>query len=278
MSDEFSNSDNDDCTKKQDEIKRFKKNQPKLFRTISKRMMIVVVVSISLTLAVLVIYTAFTSTTEIGYGLQPNYKNEDLKGRTIDTWLVWKINPEEQFHIHVKNSSEVTDERMNVIKKVIFSNATIVIGNKIYYKGWSGALQEISKKHTQFSIPIHFHTVMADSGNYDILIKLTNSQNADGYSAYTKSMIDLYNHKILRSEITIYDVNKLDDNLLQIILMHELGHGFGLGHSDDENDIMYPVLGGNEYISECDVSALADLYDGLENNRVICQKQSPPSS
>jgi len=218
-------------------------------------------------------YHYFIPTKETGYGLQSNYEIEDLKGDKINTWVSWKITQGDVFHIHVQSSPEVTDDRLNVIRDVIFNNDTVTIDNHTYYKGWSGALEQISKHQTKFPIPIHFHTVLTDFGTGNIVIRLTNLQNGDGYSGYTKSIMDVSNHQILKSEITIYNVNKLSDDELKMIVRHELGHGFGLGHFDDPNDLMYPEIGsGHSYISECDIESLSALYNGDERTQVTCQK------
>ncbi len=46
----------------------------------------------------------------------------------------------------------------------------------------------------------------------------------------------------------------LTDHEITSIIAHEIGHTFGLGHSEDESAIMRPVLTPNMYISEDDVN------------------------
>jgi hypothetical protein len=44
------------------------------------------------------------------------------------------------------------------------------------------------------------------------------------------------------------------------IAKHELGHVVGLGHSDDPNDLMYPVLNGVTSFGSCEVNGFNALY------------------
>ena len=58
-------------------------------------------------------------------------------------------------------------------------------------------------------------------------------------------------------------------------LTHELGHGFGLGHSDERNDLMFSLVqtvSPYDYISECDIEAMAGLYNGNQKSHVTCTK------
>lgn len=255
------------------EIRTIKQNQKAFTNQITKRQLIIIIL-IFMGIAVFMVIDTLDKH-EVGQGLlKSNYEIEDLKGEKVNTWVSWKITSGDLFHIHVLASPLVTDERMKVIRDVIFSNQTVTKGNSIYYKGWEGALQEASRKDTKFPIPLDFHTVITDTGTGNIIIKLTNLENPDGYTAYTKSITDAGNHQILKSEITIYEADKLTDGELAIMLRHELGHGFGLAHSDEPSDLMYATIDPrqSQYISECDVEALVGLYNGNEKNQVVCQR------
>ena len=92
----------------------------------------------------------------------------------------------------------------------------------------------------------------------------------DGYSGYTKSVVD--RGEILKSHITIYDVNSLSNDQLSTIMMHEFGHALGLAHSSAPEDLMYPIIETNfPYISECMIDGIAGLYHGKNTSEVECQ-------
>ncbi len=254
-----------------DEIKKVEEKQDQIIKTFGKRTKIILV---TIAIAILLLYvslTYFEPRHEAGYALTSNYVIEDLKGQKITTWVSWKINEGDLFHIHVVSSPEVTDERMNWINDVIFNNDTIQVHNQTYYVGWSGALYEAEKRGTVYPIPIHLHKMTTSNGSGNILIRMSNLSNTDGYIAFTKSITDSSNHQILKSEITIYEVDKLTKTEFSNILRHELGHAFGLVHSNDPNDLMYDEISrGDRYISQCDINALEQLYNGKEKLQVIC--------
>ena len=271
--DDLGNENSDPINELKNEIRSIKQNQQTIINLMKKRQLIIIIL-IVMGVTIIVVLNIFDKQ-EVGQGLlKSNYEIENLKGEKVNTWISWKITSGDLFHIHVLASPLVTDERMKVMRDVIFSNQTITIGNSIYYKGWEGALQEASQKHTKFPIPLDFHTIMTDAGTGNIIIKLTDLENPDGYTAYTKSITDASNHQILKSEITIYKADKLSDGELALMLRHELGHSFGLAHSDEPSDLMHATIDPQQgqYISECDVEALVGLYNDSEKNQVVCQK------
>ena len=107
-------------------------------------------------------------------------------------------------------------------------------------------------------------------GEGDVVITLSNLRDADGYTGYTKSVVE--GHEILKSFITIYDVNNLSDEELSTIVRHEFGHAIGLGHSTAPEDLMAPNIDMTvPYISECNVDAITDLYSGIQGS-TVCEK------
>jgi len=207
--------------------------------------------------------------------LTSEYLIENLKGEKIDTWTAWNLVEGDTFHIHVLASPEVTPDRLKVIEDDVLSNETVTVGDLKYYKGWAGALSATSLLPHTLPIPAHFDVSETDTGSGNIVINLSSLENADGYTGYTKAIADASQHQILKSEITIFNANKINNDELAIILRHELGHGFGLGHADDQNDLMFPNVQAFPpygYISECDIEAMAGLYDGNQKSQVTCTK------
>ncbi|WP_052370062.1 cache domain-containing protein [Candidatus Nitrosotenuis uzonensis] len=209
---------------------------------------------------------------------------QNLRGDTIDTWVNWKISAGDLFHIHVMDSQELTESRLKIINNVINSRETVTVDDSllhkglhgtssVYYVGWRGALESLSNIRTKYPIPITLHTITTDEGDGHIVIRLSDLRSSDGYSGYTKSYVDEENHQILKSVITIYDVNNITDEQLAIILRHEIGHGLGLGHSTAPEDLMAPTITTPyPYISECALDALIDLYNGNAKSQFVCEK------
>lgn len=214
--------------------------------------------------------------------VKSGYVIQDLKGDTIDTWLSWRLVEGESLHINVLNSKKYQD-RIDVIKQVILSEESIEIDNSFLHKGpsgttsthyigWRGALLDASQSPTEFYIPINLEIIESSGAEGDITIELTNLKSGDGYSGFTKSIADQSQNQILKSHITIYEIDKLSDNQLTTILRHEMGHALGLAHSTAPEDLMAPTITTEfPYISECDVDAIVKLYDDGKSSQVVCE-------
>lgn len=205
-----------------------------------------------------------------------HYVIQNLRGDTIDTWMSWKIPENSIFHIHVARTHELTEHRMDIIHDVIYSDEIfepneIGANSNVYYKGWYGAIRNLSSD-TNVPIPLHFHSAITDTEDGHIVIRLSHLKDGDGYSGYTRLFVDEQNHQILKAIVTIYDVESLSDEKLAAILRHELGHAFGLAHSTDPDNLMYPeIITKYPYISDCISRALLDLYAGKTKGQVICE-------
>lgn len=212
-------------------------------------------------------------------GATSSYVIQNLQGDTVNTWVAWNIANDRIIHIHVVNEAKLSQNMINSMESAITSTKVVSMDNSqtdkgpkgtssIFYVGWAGAAEQASSKHTSSYIPQKFDINGSPGGAGDVEIILTTDVSPDGYSGYTKSLVD--GNEILKSKITIYKADKLDANSLSAIIRHEFGHAMGLGHSTASEDLMSPVLPDYPYISGCDIDALKGLYDGNKNSKVVC--------
>jgi len=218
-----------------------------------------------------------TASTKDGYVIQ------NLKGDTIDTWLSWRLVDGAVLHLDVVDA-DTYPEKLDLIKEVVLSQQAIEVDDSLlhkgpkgststYYVGWAGALAKAAEHPTKFYIPNKLAVISSPIGTGEIIIKLTNERSGDGYSGFTKSISQDVQNQILKSEITIYEVDKLSNEKFKAIIRHELGHALGLAHSTAPEDLMAPVIQTEyPYISDCDIDAIKALYDGNKKSEVICQK------
>lgn len=210
-----------------------------------------------------------------------NYVIQNLQGDTVNTWVSWNIENGRTIHVHVVNNANLPQDMINSMENAIMSTKIVSIddsqtgkgpkgSSSIYYVGWEGAAINAYSEPTKLYIPQKFDINGSPDGVGDVEIILTNDVNPDGYSGYTKSLVD--GNQILKSKITIYKANKLDADNLEAIVRHEFGHAMGLGHSTASEDLMSPILPDYPYISGCDVDTLKELYNGDKNSKVVCTK------
>lgn len=214
--------------------------------------------------------------------LKTRYLTENVRGDTVDTWKFWKLDSESTLVVSIENSDLIDKNRAKVIEDAILSDDTMSLDDSLthkgfagqtstYFVGWKGALEKASQTETKYPVPTKFRIVESGDGVGNIIITLSTAKDQDGYSGFTKSTVD--GNEILKSQITIYDVNSISDDMLSAIVRHEFGHAIGLGHSTAPEDLMAPnIIMQVPYISECDVSAVAQLYDGVIMNRTVCDK------
>lgn len=212
--------------------------------------------------------------------LKTRYLTENLQGDTIDTWKSWRL-VGNTLNVNILKSPRVTDHQLDIIRTMITSEKTMELDDFIvhkgprgststYYEGWAGALKNIQEE-TKYNIPTNFNFINTAGGEGDIIITLSNIRDSDGYTGYTKSITE--NNEILKSFITIYDISSLTDEQLGTIIRHEFGHALGLGHTTAVEDLMAPTIDMTiPYISECNVDAIIDLYNGNEGGQTVCRK------
>jgi len=211
-----------------------------------------------------------------------NYVIQNLQGDTVNTWVSWHLVNGQILHVDIINEAGLSPDKIFAVKDSILSTQAVTLDDSllhkgpagtssVYYKGWSGALDAASVDTTQFYIPQKFEISDSTEGAGEIIIELTNNENPDGLSGYTKSIAD--GNQILKTTITIYNADHLSANLLGAITRHEFGHAMGLAHSSASEDLMHATIQTEyPYISGCDIDAIKGLYNGDEKSQVICKK------
>jgi hypothetical protein len=215
--------------------------------------------------------------------MKSGYVIQNLKGDTIDTWLSWRLVEGSTINVNLIDG-EKYPEFAEITRTVLLSEESIEIDDSLlhkgpkgtastYYVGWAGALADAAKNPTDFYIPHKFNLIESQKGEGEITIRLTPMKNGDGYSGFTQSIADDSQNQILKSNITIFEVNNLSKAQFETILRHELGHAFGLAHSTAPEDLMHPTIETNyPYISQCNIDAMVSLYDGGKKSAVVCEK------
>lgn len=261
-----------------DEIKKAQKN---LERKIIRYSAITAGIILVITMASVAVYDTY-------YLYKPEASRsgfiiEGLRGDSVETWVYWLLASYQELDIHLLDSPFATDTRVGIIRDAIMSKRVIKVNDmalqnghqdpkSVYYMGWKGALDSI-KVDTEVTIPNKIHFDVVDSEQGQVIIKLTNEKNMDGFSAFTKSIIDESNHQVVKSTITIYEINKISNEQLATVVRHEMGHVLGLAHSTAREDLMAPFISVKyPYISQCDVDAVRMLYDGNQKSRVVCER------
>jgi len=279
-------SKNDSLSKLSHEINELKqekllKEETESFQTFNVKKLIIA--SAIILVSVGLLFYGLTLINDTDNGLTSGYIIQNLKGDTIDTWLSWQIPPEKTLYVGIVQNQYLTNERLDVIRSVILSNDSIEIDDNLlhkgppgskstYFLGWSGALGSISSQPTKYTIPDRFEIVSDTNPVGDIVILLTDMTSGDGYAGFTKSIADDSQNQILKSTITIYDIEKISNQELETLVRHEMGHALGLAHSTAPEDLMHPViLTDYPYISDCDLDAIFGLYDGKKKSEVVCE-------
>jgi predicted Zn-dependent protease len=141
---------------------------------------------------------------------------------------------------------------------------------KVYInKGKSKYLKQIYIDYVDYGFQVW---QKADSR---IKYKITNiKEESDIEIAFIENLMDKYEEcylgltnyklgkqkKITHSYIQIsllkFDDVRISDGEIKATIIHEIGHAFGLGHSNNENDLMYPYIDSN-HTSEMNYSELS---------------------
>jgi len=181
-------------------------------------------------------------------GVNSAYVIQNLKGDTIDTWLSWRLVEGEPLRITILNGENYPPEILEAVKQTIISDNPIEIDDSLagkgergetseYYLGWNGALVAASQNPSETYIPAKIELIDTEDGA-DITIILVDEENADGFTGWTVSIADDDVNQVLKSKVTIFNVDELNADQVAAITRHELGHVMGLVHSGGKHTCM----------------------------------------
>ena len=208
------------------------------------------------------------------------YSVENLRGDSISLSKYWRVSQSSSLVVNILNPVSISDETISIIRETILSKEKITLEDSLlhkgsansfsnYYIGWAGALKNIPE--TKIPVPKNFEVLNSQKSNGDIVVILSNIKDRSGNTGYTKTILE--GDEIVKAFITIYDIDSLSNTQVATIMRHEFGHALGLGHSTAPEDLMAPTIDMTyPYISECNVAAVADLYDGNSDGTTICEK------
>lgn len=193
-----------------------------------------------------------------------------LRNDSIETIGFWD---EETIDVTLMKNTYTNNDRIEQVTKAVTSQEFYNIEDNLmhkdrpgvfspYYLGWQGALDNSNStlKNLNFDV---------SRGGGDIIISLTTQSHPDGFSGKTWPLF--YDGKIVKANITIYDVDKLSNAMLYTIVLHEMGHALGIGHTTADEELMYPVITTPyPYVSPCTMQALQIIDQGKTELR--CNK------
>ena len=153
----------------------------------------------------------------------------------------------------VINSDFDTDvQKVDIVKSVIESKSR----EENYFYGWNDAISYISEKEVK-QIPLF--NIVNNTQEPDVIIFLTEKKHHHMMSGFTKYIFS--NQTIQKAHVTLYDFDELNEQEVEILTRHELGHVIGLGHTTNPFDLMSPILSLHyDLISMFDLITLSKIY------------------
>ena len=187
----------------------------------------------------------------------PSYaKGSELT--TINTFLPWKTQ-DKILQVSIIKDTPLSPDQIESVKKAITGFGTIEFDDTITYVSWQEALKTTSEYKTKISMPT-IEMVSDNNEKADITIVITDEKDTRGYSGFTTHVLE--DNMIVKSNITIYDINNITGEQISSITRHEFGHALGLAHADSPDDLMYDIVQVPSYVTDCDIDTLLALYDG----------------
>jgi len=163
--------------------------------------------------------------------------------------MPWDVS---EINVVIESDFDVDDNAIDTITSVIESS----IQNDEQFFGWNNAISFISEK---IDADIPLMKIIDEKKESQIMIFLTQNPGPDNMDGFTKYKTN--NDTIERVFVILYDVDEMEQNEIEMVTRHELGHALGLGHTTNPFDMMFPVIDEKfSMISMFDLGALAQIY------------------
>lgn len=186
-----------------------------------------------------------------------NYFHVDRSGRTLWDGKHWDID-DYPLKVYVKESS--SKYYKSVYKDYVSYSFDV----------WNKADKRID------------YTFVNSSRNADISIIFVEDlgkkyeENYLGLTEYDMNRDNEIEFSKIRISLIKFSNEKVSDGEIKATIIHELGHAFGLGHSDSELDIMYPYIDSDhkgkmtyDELSHGDKEAIEDVIDLGDNELYV---------
>ena len=126
------------------------------------------------------------------------------------------------------------------------------------------------------------YTFVKSSRNADISVIFVENlgrkyeENYLGLTEYDMNRDNEIEFSKIQISLIKFNNEKVSDGEIKATIIHELGHAFGLGHSDCESDIMYPYIDSDhtaemtyDELSRGDKEAIEDVIDLGDNELYV---------
>jgi predicted Zn-dependent protease len=204
------------------------------------------------------------------YTNDDNFNNRNYSERYDDKYSSDETNTENYFHIDRTGRTlwdgkhwEITDFPLKIyVKEISSSYYKSVYKNYVKYAMdvWRKADDRINyiivNSKRDADISVHF---IEDLGE-------KYKENYLGLTEYDMSRNKIIDYSKIQISLIKFGDEVVTDGEIKATIIHELGHAFGLGHSDNEYDIMYPYISSDhtsemtyDELSQGDKEAIKDV-------------------